>query len=77
VDWQLFPNPSRDVVRLQLPGSFGPVMVQVFNTQGQLVTQAALPAGGGVMNLAALAPGLYVVRATGAAGSLHQRLARE
>ena len=77
VDWQLFPNPTRDLVRVQLPGSFGPATVQVFNTRGQLVSQAAVAAGGGPVSLAALAPGLYVVRVTGAAGSLWQRLARE
>jgi subtilisin family serine protease len=77
VDWQLFPNPTRDVVQVQLPRSFGPATVRVFNTQGQLVSQAALVAGGGPVSLAALAPGLYVVRVTGAAGSLWQRLARE
>jgi subtilisin family serine protease len=77
VDWQLFPNPARDAVRVQLPGSFGPATVQVFNTQGQLVWQAALSAGGGAINLANLAPGLYVVRVAGASGSLWQRLARD
>jgi len=77
VDWQLFPNPAHDAVRVQLPGSFGPATVRVFNTQGQLVSQAAVPVGGGPVSLAALAPGLYVMRVTGAAGSLWQRLARE
>jgi serine protease len=77
VDWQLFPNPARDVVQVQLPGSFGPATVQLFNAQGQVVARAALPAGGGALNVAALAPGLYVARVTGAAGSLWQRLARE
>ncbi len=77
VDWQLFPNPARDVVQVQLPGSFGPASVQVFTTQGQLVSQAALAAGGGSLSVAALPPGLYVVRIAGAAGSLWQRLARE
>ena len=77
VDWQIFPNPSHDIVQIQLPNSFGPATVQVFNTQGQLMTRTALPAGGGTVNLSALAPGLYVVQATGATGSLWQRLTRE
>jgi serine protease len=77
IAWQLFPNPSHDVVRVQLPGNFGPATVQVFTTQGQLVSQAALAAGGGSLSVAALPPGLYVVRVAGAAGSLWQRLARE
>jgi serine protease len=77
VDWQLFPNPSHGVVRVQLPGSFGPATVQVFTSQGQLVSQATLAAGGGSLSVVALPPGLYMVRVTGTAGSLWQRLARE
>ncbi|HET9503680.1 MAG TPA: S8 family peptidase [Hymenobacter sp.] len=77
VEWQLYPNPARDAVRVQLPGSFGPATVRIFSAQGQLVSQAALAAGGGSVNLASLAPGLYVVRVTGAGGSLWQRLARD
>lgn len=77
IEWQLFPNPARDAVRVQLPGSFGPATVQVFSTQGQLVSQAALAAGGGTVNLATLAPGLYVVRVMGPGGSLWQRLAHD
>ncbi|MGI4862299.1 MAG: S8 family peptidase [Janthinobacterium lividum] len=77
IEWQLFPNPAREVVQVQLPGSFGAATIQVFNAQGQLVTKAVLPTGGGALNLAALAPGLYVVQATGTAGSYWQRLVRE
>ncbi len=77
VEWQLYPNPARDVVRVQLPGGFGPATVQLFNTRGQLVSQSALAAGGGSVGLANLTPGLYVVRVTGAGGNLWQRLARD
>ncbi|RZK33260.1 MAG: T9SS type A sorting domain-containing protein [Hymenobacter sp.] len=75
--WRVFPNPGRDQVRVQLPAAFGPATVQVFNMQGQLVAQAQLPLEGGELSVAALAPGLYLVRASGASGSLWQRLARE
>jgi serine protease len=75
--WQVFPNPSRDQVRIQLPAAFGPATVQVFNVQGQLVAQAKMPAEGGTLSLAVLAPGLYMVHASGGGGNLWQRLVRE
>ncbi|RZK24083.1 MAG: T9SS type A sorting domain-containing protein [Hymenobacter sp.] len=75
--WQVFPNPSRDQVRVQLPAAFGPATVQIFSIQGQLVAQARIPAEGGVLNVATLVPGLYMVRASGASGNLWQRLVRE
>ncbi|RZK61767.1 MAG: T9SS type A sorting domain-containing protein, partial [Hymenobacter sp.] len=76
-EWQLFPNPAREVVQVQLPGSFGAATVQVFTAQGQLMARAAVPAGGGPVSLAALVPGFYLVRVTGGAGSLWQQLVRE
>ncbi|RYY20750.1 MAG: T9SS type A sorting domain-containing protein [Cytophagaceae bacterium] len=77
VEWQLFPNPAREAVQVQLPSSFGVATVQVFTAQGQLAERATLPAGGGPVSLAALAPGFYLVRATGASGSVWRQLVRE
>jgi serine protease len=77
VEWQAFPNPSRDKLHVQLPPSFGAATMQVLDVRGALLLQAALPAGGGSMQVGALRPGLYLLRAVGASGSLIKRIVRE
>ena len=75
--WQLYPNPAQDQVHVRMPASVGAAVVQVFDSQGRLVSKAALPPGGGAVALAALPPGLYVVRVLGAGGSWAQRISHE
>jgi serine protease len=73
--WQLYPNPTAGRLRVALPASLGPATAQVLDALGRPVATASLPSGGGEMSLAALAPGLYVVRIVGT--SLAQRVVRE
>lgn len=73
--WQLYPNPTAGRLRVALPVSLGPATAQVLDALGRPVATATLPSGGGEMSLAALAPGLYIVRIVGT--SLAQRVIRE
>jgi len=77
IGWQLYPNPVHSQLQVGTPLAVGAAMVQVYDTQGRLVASEVLPAGGGAVALAALPPGLYVVRVQGAAGSWAQRISRE
>jgi serine protease len=72
--WQLYPNPTADRLHVVLPANLGPATVQVVDALGRPVATAALASGGGELNLAALAPGLYVVRLVGT--KLAQRVVR-
>jgi len=73
--WQLYPNPTAGRLRVVLPASLGPATAQVLDALGRTVATASLPSGGGDISLAALAPGLYVVRIADA--NLSQRVVRE
>ncbi|AMR29306.1 hypothetical protein A0257_20855 [Hymenobacter psoromatis] len=75
--WQLYPNPAQSQLQVRLPVSAGAATLQVFDSQGKLAAQFALPAGGGAVVLAALPPGLYVVRVQAATGSWTQRISHE
>ena len=75
--WYFYPNPAQDQLQVRMPASVGAATAQVFDSQGRLVSQAALPPGGGPVSLAALPPGLYVVRVLGAAGSWARRISHE
>ncbi len=75
--WQFYPNPAQSQLQVRLPTNLGPATVQIYDTQGRLAAQAALPPGGGPVALAALAPGLYVVRVLAATGSWTQRISHE
>ncbi|TDN38060.1 hypothetical protein A8B98_00795 [Hymenobacter sp. UV11] len=74
---EFYPNPAQSQLQVRLPTSLGPATVQVFDTQGRLAAQAALPPGGGPVALATLAPGLYVVRVLAATGRWTQRISHE
>ena len=75
--WQFYPNPAQSQLQVRTPANVGAATVQVFDSQGRLVSKAALPPGGGAVALAALPPGLYVVRVLAAAGSWTQRISHE
>ena len=73
----VFPNPCREV--LYLPALPGSATAEVFDATGRRVVVQAVPATGAQVATLALAPGLYLLRLTGAAGmALGQaRFARE
>ena len=66
--FNVFPNPTAGPLQLELSTRFGLVNVQVSNALGQVVLAQA--GSGSLVNLslAGLAPGIYIVRAQGAAG---------
>jgi serine protease len=73
--WQLYPNPTSARLHITLPPSLGAATAQVLDALGRPVATAALPSGGGEVNLAPLARGIYLVRIVGT--SLVQRVVRE
>lgn len=77
VPGQAYPNPTTGELHLRLPPRLGPATAQVLDALGRVVAQAALPATGGAMSLAALPAGLYLLRVAGVAGSFTQRVVRE
>jgi Secretion system C-terminal sorting domain len=54
----LFPNPTTDVVSINLPPESQAVSIQIFNTVGQLVSDQP-PVSTGQINVASLPAGLY------------------
>jgi subtilisin family serine protease len=75
VGWQVFPNPTAGRVHVGLPTGLGPGTVQIVNALGQVVGTFALPSGGGDIDLAGLARGVYVLRVVGT--GLTQRVVRD
>ncbi len=71
-----YPNPTAGALRVELPVGFGPAEVCVLNALGQVVLRRAAPGGALDLSLASLAPGVYLLRASGAGGVLMQRLLR-
>jgi len=76
-----YPNPFTDALYVALPGSMEaqPATVQLFSLTGQPVYTGQLQLGAvaqAVPNLPALAPGIYVLRLTTAAGTTSQRISR-
>ncbi|RZK62841.1 MAG: T9SS type A sorting domain-containing protein, partial [Hymenobacter sp.] len=72
--WQVYPVPATDQLRVQLPAAFGAAVITLLNELGQPVRRQALPPGGGVLPLAGLPPGLYLLRAAGPGGHLTRRV---
>jgi alpha-tubulin suppressor-like RCC1 family protein len=71
-EWQLFPNPAHDQVQLRgLPA--GPVAVMLFDSQGRRLRTTTTA----TVALAALAPGLYLMRATAGGATRTLRLVVE
>jgi len=57
----VFPNPTTDVLQLQLNKAYNKMNVQVFNASGQLVKQVTVPASSQTISIPVqhLAPGKY------------------
>ncbi|MBD2722294.1 S8 family peptidase [Hymenobacter armeniacus] len=63
--FEVYPNPTTGLLRVELPAPLAGAGVQVLNALGQVVLSGA--ASGGILNLnlAPLAPGLYILRVQG------------
>lgn len=72
--WRLGPNPSSDVVQLEIPVQTDAIVYSVLNTQGETVLSGALQLDGQVgtalLRVADMAPGAYRVVARSASGTL-------
>ena len=68
--FEVYPNPTTGTLHIELPPAFAVVEIQLVNVLGQAVVLQ--PASGRIarINLAGLAPGLYMLRAQGAGGTL-------
>ena len=72
----VYPNPTADRLHLVLPGNAEPVSVTVLDVRGAVVSLARYE-GNGVLNVAGLANGLYVVRVNDGKTSFAQRFTKE
>ena len=72
----VYPNPASDRLHLVLPGNAEPVSVTVLDVRGAVVSTARYE-GNGVLNVAGLANGLYVVRVNDGTTSFAQRFTKE
>ena len=75
--WQLYPNPTRDRLHVQLPAAFGAARAELLDALGRVVLQVELPDGGGELDLREFPAGLYVLRLRGDGGILARRVVRE
>ncbi len=67
--WQLYPNPTRGPLTIQVPAAEGPVRLQLFDLRGREVFRSEMPAPAGthafawpVQLPAGLEPALYLIR---------------
>ncbi|MGI4736734.1 MAG: S8 family serine peptidase [Janthinobacterium lividum] len=75
--WQVYPNPSQGLVRVELPWDFGPGTAQVFDALGQQVARQPLGPLGGELRLSALPTGLYTLRVVGLSRTLVRQLVKK
>lgn len=75
----VFPTPTTGQLMLQLNGSHSTTALCISNALGQVVWTGTLPATDSAqeLNLSALAPGVYVLRATALAGTVALRVVRQ
>ncbi len=61
-DFNLFPNPSKNLIHVNLEGSFDTkIFLTIFNSQGQLVKRIENAQAMNLIDVSAFAPGLYYV----------------
>ena len=66
----LYPNPTTDVLRVEVPIDFGLREILISNALGQLVRRQAASGAGATLNLTGLTPSLYLLRVQGAVSVL-------
>jgi serine protease len=74
--WQVYPNPTTGRVRVELPTGFGPRLVQVRNSVGQVLLTRPLTATNAFtdLNLTGWPTGLYLLQVSGLGGNLQRRV---
>ena len=75
----VFPTPTTGQLMLQLNGAHSTTALRINNALGQVVWTGTLPATASAqeLNLSALAPGVYVLRATALVGTVALRVVRQ
>jgi hypothetical protein len=74
----LYPNPTGEMLYIQLQGMSGRVDMQVLNAQGQVVKQMNADASGQIMlSLTELPKGMYILRAGDGRGNVQQRFIKQ
>jgi len=66
-----YPNPARDFVNLELSAFAGRLNGELLNTKGHIVRRFAMQGSNKRLNLAALRPGLYILRLHSRNGEHH------
>jgi hypothetical protein len=64
LDFKMFPNPSTDVVNIQLPSGTDQAQVGIFDYTGRLVSSKTVAASDRQVNVNNLATGMYIIRVT-------------
>jgi hypothetical protein len=73
----LYPNPAQTTVALTLPTGKKPALVEVFDLRGARVPAARYEPAAGQLDVAALAPGLYVVSASDGTHTFRHKLLKQ
>ncbi|MCC2548635.1 S8 family peptidase [Hymenobacter sp. BT175] len=72
--WQVYPNPARGQLRVEVPVSFAARELWLVNTLGQTVRQSAVSSATTLLNLQGLAAGVYVVQVRSSGATLTRRI---
>lgn len=62
LNFNLYPNPSSDGVRVQLPTGVNEAKVKVFDTSGRLISTQSVTSQNNRLNVSNLAQGIYLIR---------------
>lgn len=62
LDFEMYPNPAVNSVKIQLPSGASKAKVEVFNYSGQLIKKEEITARNNSVNIQNLAQGLYVLK---------------
>jgi subtilisin family serine protease len=68
--FNVYPNPTAGLLRVDVPAGFGPTEVRVLNALGQTVLRQVASTNSVNLNLTGVAPGLYTLRVQGQTGAL-------
>lgn len=65
INWQLYPVPAKDWLKIELDGQTTTVNAQIRNSHGQLVQNLQLENGSNTIDISSLADGLYFIECEG------------
>ncbi|WP_167856322.1 S8 family peptidase [Hymenobacter metallicola] len=72
--WQVYPNPARTLLHLEVPPQFKLQQAQLFTPLGQLVRQQPLSGSRAELQITSLPAGVYLLQLTGATQVLSRRV---